>query len=267
MGAADTKLRKAIIHADYYSSKEARAKNLEDVRAALAKKPNLSSRDRNKWQPLHHAVWGSHEGVVRLLLEAGANPNAKTDRGRTPVHLAVWRPAATARAIIGVLLQHGARLDIKDDMDQTPSQHQKEYGKLKGVTLSRLKSGKLDEPEPKAPDHTDEARKLIKKYLGKKVTAKSNGALFDHEPATFTFTFSDPKKLWSKLGADYSDETEGWDRGTIVAVASVKSKGSPFAWVFLDWRKKKKMRVLITTTDDWGDDRTVKSLAALKLKT
>ena len=41
-----------------------------------------------------------------------------------------------------------------------------------------------------------------------------------------------------------------------------------FAWLLLDWRSVNGgvPRVLVTTSDDWGEERMVKSPQALKLK-
>ena len=53
--------------------------------------------------PLHWAVHLSHPGVIRALLGGGANVNALSAAGRTPLDLA-WEGAVSA-----LLEQHGAR--------------------------------------------------------------------------------------------------------------------------------------------------------------
>ncbi len=124
------------------------------------------------------------------------------------------------------------------------------------------------------------SRKLIAKYIGKKVTAKLDGGLFDHVPATFQFRFEDPKALSKELAESYADELRGlqcldraghWSSSTLMPVAAVSAAGKAgaeshaFAWVFLDWSHEAP-RVVITTTDDWGGKRTAPTLAALKLR-
>lgn len=134
-------------------------------------------------------------------------------------------------------------------------------------------------------DNAKQSKKLIADYIGKRVTAKLDGTLFDHVPATFKFRFVDPKKLMEELAEGYSDELGNmeciddeaeWVNDDLIPVAAVSSLSADkdkeeddepyeFAWVFFDWKAKQAPGVLITTTDDWGNDRTEKDLAALKL--
>ena len=83
-------------------------------------------------------TFGSNFEIVRLLLEAGADPNAQDDSGSTPLHIAVQiaayasRPEAPARfsgntddsleniyATIELLLQHGADAATRDNHGQS----------------------------------------------------------------------------------------------------------------------------------------------------
>lgn len=41
--------------------------------------------------PLHYAAWAGHEKMVRFFLQHGANPNALSDYGETPIHLSLAR--------------------------------------------------------------------------------------------------------------------------------------------------------------------------------
>jgi hypothetical protein len=137
------------------------------------------------------------------------------------------------------------------------------------------------------PKNFKESKKLIAAYLDQRVTAKLDGALFDHVPGTFRFRFQDPEELADELSANYSDELgemealddDGdWNHPHLVPVASVSTVSDDadeqeddddelyeFAWIFLDWSAKQPPSVLVTTSDDWGDERKVKNLAALQL--
>ena len=47
---------------------------------------DVNAPDVNKWTPLHHAVQGADTFRVEALIAAGANINAKNNRGHTPSH-------------------------------------------------------------------------------------------------------------------------------------------------------------------------------------
>jgi ankyrin repeat protein len=78
--------------------------------------------------PLHAAAAALRPGVVAILLESGADPNAVNRRGATPLHYAcdprprfrgTGGPAAQA-AVIAVLAKHGADLNRGDRGGATP---------------------------------------------------------------------------------------------------------------------------------------------------
>jgi ankyrin repeat protein len=84
----------------------------EAVRTAVAGTPRLLDltveRDgQGGWTPLHLAVAAGRADVVRLLVEAGADPSARTEHGRTPLHVALQhRPP-----MVPVLRELGAVVD------------------------------------------------------------------------------------------------------------------------------------------------------------
>jgi len=115
-------------------------------------------------------------------------------------------------------------------------------------------------------DNLARSRKLIKKYIGKRVEAKLDGSLFAHVPATFKFRFADPEELWEEIDEGYSDYLEEWNRDAVVPVAAVTSATEEFAWIFLDWREDDdEPGVVITTTDDWNAARSLDGLDELEL--
>lgn len=65
------------------------------------------------------AAQHGHEGVVRVLLDAGEDPNRYNPKGNhahsTPLHQAVW---GGHEAVVRLLVERGARLDIKDTIHQ-----------------------------------------------------------------------------------------------------------------------------------------------------
>ena len=72
--------------------------------------------------PLHLAAAALQPAGALLLLEAGADPNAKNRRGATPLHYAcdprpslagTWDPPAQL-VVLEILARHGARLDEGD---------------------------------------------------------------------------------------------------------------------------------------------------------
>ena len=65
----------------------------------------VMSHDRMGDTPLHFACWSNNLEAVKLLLEAGANVNAKGEAEDTPLHVAVTVGNVT---MVQFLLAHGA---------------------------------------------------------------------------------------------------------------------------------------------------------------
>ena len=68
---------------------------------------------------------------ARLLLEAGADPNAVGDMGETPLHVAV---SAESEEMVQLLLENGANSEIISEFGDTP----KERAKARSEKLASL---------------------------------------------------------------------------------------------------------------------------------
>ncbi|XP_047104840.1 ankyrin repeat, PH and SEC7 domain containing protein secG-like [Schistocerca piceifrons] len=82
--------------------------------------------------PLHWAARSGHAGVVRLLVGASADPNARDRWGRTPLHIAAMRGDAEAAA---ELLLAGADRGARNEDGRTPLDLARQEGKQELVDM------------------------------------------------------------------------------------------------------------------------------------
>ena len=88
------------------------------------------ARSENGRTPLHYAAQGSAPAFVTVLAKAGAEVNARDKRGGwTPLHLAAW--FGKSRTVVQSLLDAGADPEAKDDTGRTPWHYLKENPALK----------------------------------------------------------------------------------------------------------------------------------------
>ena len=89
--------------------------------------------------PLHFAIEYNKPEVVALLLDRGADINAHTEFGWTPLHYATIFSATPE--VITLLLDRGADAQARDQDDKTPLDYAKNNEHLKGTdVLERLKA-------------------------------------------------------------------------------------------------------------------------------
>ena len=80
----------------------------------------VNALDNDGSTPLHCAAWKGHAAVAKVLLDAGANANAKSRNelyGDTPLHAAAHGNQA---AVVKLLIEHGAKLSAKNPNGRTP---------------------------------------------------------------------------------------------------------------------------------------------------
>ncbi|MGE5205030.1 MAG: ankyrin repeat domain-containing protein [Chlamydiota bacterium] len=153
------------------------------VQTILKYRPDISARGFEDRTALIAAVysWKSDEGepvnrleVVRLLLAAGAEVDARDDKGNTALIKNAWNPDiallliqhgadvnasnnegwtplynASTPELARVLLQHGANLNVRNKRGETPLEAARQYGNPGVVEiLEAAQAGKLKNPRP-----------------------------------------------------------------------------------------------------------------------
>ena len=74
----------------------------------------------NGWTPLHRAVEGGHVRIVELLLEWGADVNARNSVGTRPLHLASQEANEGETEMLELLLKAGANINLRQLGGKTP---------------------------------------------------------------------------------------------------------------------------------------------------
>jgi ankyrin repeat protein len=95
--------------------------SVDGVKALLEHNPKLEIKVHSEgfaddsFTPLMAAAWLGHTQIVRLLLEAGADINARTSSNETPLHIAMHKEKT-----MKVLLEYNSNIDLTDDSQNTP---------------------------------------------------------------------------------------------------------------------------------------------------
>lgn len=92
--------------------------DVQTVQGYLDRGTDVNLKDEAGATPLHYAAGAGRLPIVQLLLERGANPNAKTaTTEQTPLHVAAIGGHAR---VVQLLLHHKARANVTDVHGKTP---------------------------------------------------------------------------------------------------------------------------------------------------
>ena len=98
---------------------EASIYNIEMVKLLLARGANVNGGTGKHEPALYAAIRGGHRDIVELLIQHGADVNAKNNTWRR-VYTPLQRAAITGRTeAVKLLLEAGANISVKDDRGQT----------------------------------------------------------------------------------------------------------------------------------------------------
>lgn len=81
--------------------------DIQKARELIGEKAPLDTFDDIGYTPLHHAVKNCHAAMVKLLLDAGANVNAREEETNSDTAIAV-AAADSSPEIVRLLLERGA---------------------------------------------------------------------------------------------------------------------------------------------------------------
>ncbi len=132
---ADDRLRRAAAAAEAGDVAGIRALGPLDLDAVQPAGPNL----------LMYEIAAGHEVAVRALLDAGADPNALTPRGSSPMLV-----AATAEdpRWLGILLDHGGDPDLKNRFGEPLLTLVVPYGRWESMLLLLDRGARIDATGP-----------------------------------------------------------------------------------------------------------------------
>ena len=95
----------------------ARENRVDIARVLIERGAEVDAKDNNGWTPLHHAADNNSLGVARLLTEEDAEVDAKNNDGWTPLHIAAMEDFLD---VARLLIERRADIEAEDEDGRTP---------------------------------------------------------------------------------------------------------------------------------------------------
>ncbi len=136
------------------------------VRLLLERGADVNAKDKNDATPLLLAIRGGNEAIVRILIEHGADDKVVTNDGKTPLHM-MSEGRHFMPEIAQLLLEHGADVNAKDKNHATPLFLAIPRSYLSEMVRFLLHHGaddKVENNEGKTPLHTLSECEYYKPY-------------------------------------------------------------------------------------------------------
>jgi len=116
-GLSTTKRTRSHHHPDRYVRKVQQLREADQIDVLTRRGSPMEVQDNKGDTPLHEAANHGKEGVIRLLLDHGAQIGASNKEGWTALHIAVWNGK---ESVVQLLLDRGAAIDASNKEGKTP---------------------------------------------------------------------------------------------------------------------------------------------------
>lgn len=144
-----------IFDACQYGSDEFVEKKLKSFWTPFSRKNFLDTPDQNGFCPVHYAAYHNRPGIFIMLLDGGANPQARDNCMYTPIH---WAAKSGSLEVVKLLVKKKVDRNTKGEYGRTPL-HMAVFNSRIQVTEYLLRNGAdingatSDEDNRKTPLH------------------------------------------------------------------------------------------------------------------